>query len=535
MSIPPLHPPLDPAELQERLTQWAHEHGPSNAAHTPPAPQNGSPISSLPPELLSEVFIGCLPDDQYPAPDITAAPILPMHVCKSWRNVARHTPELWSSLQLNYRCAEEDVPATELWLRNSGDLPLSLSLSIDFHERPHQAILNLVSRYAKRWKHVRFEFRNLSCPAMYNLATALDNVTMLSTFEFHARDVSTSNIAPITQLLSSAPNLKELTWVDDLADTATMLALPLSRLARLSLSMSYGKLDYLGLLDQCANLEHIRIAHPYPETNPSQTPLFLPKLTSLNITHDLTGILNYLILPSLKHVRVHLDSAHHSSSDNEGRRYSRLALAGIHPGASASATAAGTEERGSWDPTNLLHLIERSSCRIESLKVNTKLSPADLLRCLKACSGSLRSLTLPGGPSISALVDMLIPGGSPLQGDDSAAGCLCPRLEELVIHTRIPSTCSLLELVRRRMERSRGDGLQADCSPLKSLRLHYPAGHKDIASLRDIAFVLNSQKRGSLDLRIVEMRMGNLRGSSAAGRMHPLHLQHRRKASSASR
>ncbi|KAF5342454.1 hypothetical protein D9611_001880 [Ephemerocybe angulata] len=503
MDTPPI---LDHQELCTRINNWVH-HGRRKDTYPPPPSMGSSPISELPLELLSEIFLFCLPEEKYPTPSPTTAPMLLMHVCQAWRRVARHTQELWSTIHLNYRSLDEDVPATGLWLSYSGEAPLSLSLSIDFNERPHQSILNLLCRYAHRWKHVRFEFRHLSCPQVYNLAHALDNVPMLSTFEFRARDVSTSNIAPITQLLSTAPHLKELTWVDDMADTETLLALPLPRLSRLSLSMNYGRLDYLELLDQCENLEYIRLTRPSPDILPSQTPRLLTKLTSLNIARDITGILNHLILPSLKHVRVHLDA---DSSEDDNDRYSRL---GVVTPAIASQKC--------WDPKDLIQLIERSSCQVESLWINTPVTDDDLLACLQACDQSLKSLTVRGKQPCSALVEMLTPRRamlSSLSASSEDMTCLCPRLSELVIDIRIPNSCSLVELVERRAElASQPD---TTISPFNRLRLHYPAGHKDIPILRHIAIEANAKERNSMDLTIMESRTGNLRGSSA-GRTGP--------------
>ncbi|RXW24269.1 hypothetical protein EST38_g1575 [Candolleomyces aberdarensis] len=353
--------PLDPHQLSDHIANLGHgaPHGRgASDVPTPPPETDSSPISRLPPELLAEIFLCCLPEGRFPAPCVTAAPLLPAHICKAWRSVALSTPELWSAIHLHHRNPLQDVRIAHLWLAHSGNRPLSLSLSIDFDERPQQAILNLICRYSKRWEHVRFKFRQLLCPPMYDLELAMGNVPMLSTFEFHARDVSACNILPIRRLLSSAPHLKEISWVDDLADAETLLALPLSRLARLSLSIHYGSLDYIELLDQCANLEHIRITRPGPDIRPSPRapPVLLPKLTSLNIAHDLTGILDHLTLPALKHVRVQLDA------DNGGgdTRYSRLMSVPTADmiGAATSPLMLSDGAGQTWDPKGLIQLIE---------------------------------------------------------------------------------------------------------------------------------------------------------------------------------
>ena len=512
----------DPQELSSRITAWANDNGHHLLTTYPPEPTNSSPISWLPSELLSLIFSFCLPDERYPNPSPTTAPLLPARVCSSWRRIAKSTPELWDSVHLNYQGSAEDMRLANLWMQRSGDRPLSLSLSVDFNERPCQGILNLACRHASRWKHVRLEFRNLSCPLIYDLANAMENVPLLTTFEFHARDVSTSNITPITRLLAGAPRLKELTWVDDLADTETLLALPLPRLARLSLSMNYGRLNYLELLDRCLNLEDIRIARPYPEFLPSQPPILLPKLTSLNLTHDLTGLLNHLVLPALKRVRVHLDA---DTPDQSNSRYSRLAQTHSHAG-----------HQKSWDPKDLIELIERSACQVEVLWINTPMKDSDFVACLKACEPSLRKLTMRGGRvNYPVLVEMVTPRKA--IRSSSEWECPFPRLVDLTVDTRVPTSHSLVEMVERRMGALVVEGGGVDSippvqqvSPFERLQLHYPAGHKDIPILREMSSLADSH-RHRLDLKIVELRMGNMRGSSA-GRTRSSYLYRRKVCSS---
>ncbi|EAU85425.2 hypothetical protein CC1G_12564 [Coprinopsis cinerea okayama7 len=515
---------LDPFHLIQPITQWASPQNP--IPHTPldtPNSANSSPISSLPPEILAEIFLLALPADQFPSPSPSAAPLNILNVCSLWRQVAKATPALWSALHLSYQSADDDVAPTELWLSHSGNMPLSLSLSIDFDEKPHQAIIDVFTKRSARWKNVRLEFRHLQCPPM---------------------DISTFNVKPITGLLATAPHLKELTWVDDLADAETLHSLPLPRLSRLSLSMDYGSLDYLKLLNLCSNLEHIRITRPFPEIQPPQPPLVLTKLTSLNIAHDLTGLLDHLILPSLKHVRVHMDSG---VPEHLNGRYSRAILA------LPSAAANGTLGMLSWDPTSLLNLVERSSCAIETLWVHAPMKESDLTKCLEASSRTLKSLTLSGGLVLGdTIIRSLTPrrvlasvhSTSSLEGDPDKWGCLCPSLSELVLDTPLPSTSSLVEMVQGRL----GVTLplanwnsaslipsvtiaaatpQLHIASLGRLKVHYPSGHRDIDCLRELSSVANSENAGSFDLSIVESRTGNVRGSSA-GRTRS--FMYRRKA-----
>ncbi|KAJ7445103.1 hypothetical protein FB451DRAFT_1055800, partial [Mycena latifolia] len=55
------------------------------------------PITQLPLEISSEIFIHCLPTlpTGYCCPDALDAPLLLLHICHSWTNIAISTTALW--------------------------------------------------------------------------------------------------------------------------------------------------------------------------------------------------------------------------------------------------------------------------------------------------------------------------------------------------------------------------------------------------------------------------------------------------------
>ncbi|KAF8199588.1 hypothetical protein BJ912DRAFT_844773 [Pholiota molesta] len=448
-------------------------------------------ISLLPPEILSEIFIYCIPDEQFPLPYTTEAPLLLTHVSAQWRSLAISIPELWTALHVNYKDPVEDIPATNVWLSRSGSKPLSLSVAIDFSEQPQQEILDALCRHSKRWKHVRFDFRHLLCPPM---------------------DVSNINIAPITSLLSSAPKLREVTWVDDLADTDTLLQLPLGRLTKLALSMDHGTLDYLQVLNECYNLEHIRLTRPFSLTPQTQAPIFLPKLTSFNISSDITGVLDLLVLPALREVRIHGDVDKHGRSHTLGHD--------AHPNSHHHANPFAHSATGTWDPTPLLSLIDRSACSITSLSVSPPMTEAALLMCLRGTSNSLVKLSVEGIP----VGDMLMQG---LTCHPNACGCvmrteledataamegrgtsdehrtlLCPNLEELTLDTRVGCTPGMLAnmvesrllsftlLDTTRFVHGTTDAAGIRTSSLKMIKI--VDGHKDIHRIKTLSLLSRS-------------------------------------------
>ncbi|KAG1839483.1 hypothetical protein C8R48DRAFT_766046 [Suillus tomentosus] len=96
-----------------------------------------------PTEILSEVFLYCLPQDEYLCPTPQAAPLLLTTICRRWREVAVGLPRLWCRLQMK---AEHDnwekrALCYNLWLKRSGGCPLSLRLECHINWSELQSLL----------------------------------------------------------------------------------------------------------------------------------------------------------------------------------------------------------------------------------------------------------------------------------------------------------------------------------------------------------------------------------------------------------
>ncbi|KAJ6488121.1 hypothetical protein C8R47DRAFT_940560, partial [Mycena vitilis] len=56
------------------------------------------PVLTLPPEITSEIFTCCLPssaDGRWNSADTDEAPLLLLHICRTWRKIVISTPALW--------------------------------------------------------------------------------------------------------------------------------------------------------------------------------------------------------------------------------------------------------------------------------------------------------------------------------------------------------------------------------------------------------------------------------------------------------
>ncbi|KAJ7845575.1 hypothetical protein B0H13DRAFT_2095143, partial [Mycena leptocephala] len=87
---------------------------------------------TLPPEILAEIFIHCLPTVQeFVTPDLTTTPLILCGICRRWRDVALSTPKLWTSLHVQFS-AYETVDFCQMWLSRARGAPLALSLEDDY-------------------------------------------------------------------------------------------------------------------------------------------------------------------------------------------------------------------------------------------------------------------------------------------------------------------------------------------------------------------------------------------------------------------
>ena len=100
-------------------------------------------IRRLPPEILSEIFVRCLPSETYIRPGASTAPLLLVGVCSGWRKVALGTPRLWCSLSVRARPGgqKHGLSFFDQWLSRASGFPLSLA--VDMYVPPLQ---NLVWR-----------------------------------------------------------------------------------------------------------------------------------------------------------------------------------------------------------------------------------------------------------------------------------------------------------------------------------------------------------------------------------------------------
>lgn len=116
------------------------------------------------PELLSLIFIFCLPRDGFATHKLDKAPAKLTLICKYWRDVALSTPELWSSLRLKARECNQNVAKRHRWilskwLAHSKSCPFSFHLvysgrRIADRETHEECVVSILLQHSRRWHTV---------------------------------------------------------------------------------------------------------------------------------------------------------------------------------------------------------------------------------------------------------------------------------------------------------------------------------------------------------------------------------------------
>ncbi|KDQ65107.1 hypothetical protein JAAARDRAFT_202338 [Jaapia argillacea MUCL 33604] len=262
-----------------------------------------SPIIRLPVEIMSEIFIACLPDRPawYPHKKNTICVVT--HVCRHWRQIALSTPSLWCHFmivhpsQVEGRIFQREYLQT--MLLRSGNLPLSFSMVFDQYEATYDLLLPAI----ERWQHVR-----LYGPVQYASGILENNpgaFPMLETLVIAPlRATVSSRLEPTTPFqITHAPRLRALI-LGQFAHPS-LLILPWSQLTQLTLRCSIPLSEYPAFLRKCPNLVNCELDIQYrivPDLPFPLTSLVLQHLQTLVVWSErpFQTLLDSLVLPALR-------------------------------------------------------------------------------------------------------------------------------------------------------------------------------------------------------------------------------------------
>ncbi|KIK34980.1 hypothetical protein CY34DRAFT_784200 [Suillus luteus UH-Slu-Lm8-n1] len=219
----------------------------------------GSALWRLPPEILSQIFRYCLPEDDF-SPALNKAPLLLTRICQPWRDVAMNTPSLWCKLQVEINLEEEQAAFFhDSWLKRSQGYPLSLVLRC----YPSTKLLrNLLQPYMHQISSFSIGFPRLANRARHlleGLSTLRELV--LPAVKYNILDL----IRSISQLPSTMRVLDVMQIPLDIDDVSSLNPV-LAHLTHVKITLRHtGAL--LQLLHLCPNLSSLTLyTEPYSYT-----------------------------------------------------------------------------------------------------------------------------------------------------------------------------------------------------------------------------------------------------------------------------
>ncbi|KAJ6588194.1 hypothetical protein B0H19DRAFT_1098298 [Mycena capillaripes] len=123
------------------------------------------PVLTLPTEIVSEIFIHFLP--VYPKCPSQLGPLSPYmlcQICRTWRNIAVATPELWRAISVSLRKpkrSQQKLRLLENSLERSGSCLLSIQLRGDRVEEPNLTQFSqTIADHCDRWEHLEICVRH---------------------------------------------------------------------------------------------------------------------------------------------------------------------------------------------------------------------------------------------------------------------------------------------------------------------------------------------------------------------------------------
>lgn len=279
-----------------------------------------SPIQWLPPEILSEIFHHCLPDDYHFSRRL--APLLICLVCRSWHTLALSIGGLWNKIAFwspppsNRDLLCYPTRLVNKWLAHSGSLPLQIRFDHGMSLNHIKTYVELVLlEYYPRIQYLELSVSRTTAPGLHNFINLPPgSLTSLKSAVFEhldeadfvlsddGTDVTEDTPFPIT-VFNSSPQLQKLTtsfleFTHHLTIAGTVFhssVLPWPNLTHFSVTDFVYVDIFVAALAECVKIQFLRVSLNllHEEERPPNASLagppakvVLPNLTAMFISLD---------------------------------------------------------------------------------------------------------------------------------------------------------------------------------------------------------------------------------------------------------
>ncbi|KAJ7085982.1 hypothetical protein C8R43DRAFT_312225 [Mycena crocata] len=289
------------------------------------------PTLTIPSELISKIFLECLPPNGRVRPSKTAAPLLLAQICRQWREIALSTPGLWRSVDFTFKTGvsvggndwirstgsyslatgwvNTDSPydgackLTQAWFRRSRSCSLFITLRCEPKRRAFPPnILPVLAEFSRYWGRLEFIIPFQDLQVLGRISGSFPYLHSLAIRSTHGGGVSNDILR-----IAAPQNAPRLRAIRVLAELEILVqTLGSSSLTTLELDRSVSLAEWNTIFQRFPNLQHLTASIANRPLNPSRVPVprTQPPLESLIMQ---TGDpLPALTLPGLRHLQYHI-------------------------------------------------------------------------------------------------------------------------------------------------------------------------------------------------------------------------------------
>ncbi|KAF7317811.1 F-box domain-containing protein [Mycena kentingensis (nom. inval.)] len=271
------------------------------------------PVLTLPSEVVSEIFLQCIP--VYPArPRLVGDfPENLAQICRRWRGIALGTPALWQGLHIPHTALTAGAStAVERWLDRSRTLPLSIRVDCVGEDGRHNhncllsigAVVERLLVHRARWQYAALRLQ------YQEAALIAGDFPRLVEIDLH------SSMDTFTEV--TVPKLTEA-YLWQGYNTFEPRKLPWGQLTSLSLAEFFNEVAVEILrhtqalvrcrLDIIVNDDHVPVERVHIASLKTLILHFSPNTTNLLQEDVIQGLLQELHMPNLKSLFIHGDVA----------------------------------------------------------------------------------------------------------------------------------------------------------------------------------------------------------------------------------
>ncbi|KAJ7506562.1 hypothetical protein B0H11DRAFT_1971789 [Mycena galericulata] len=275
------------------------------------------PVLTLPSEIVCMIFQYCIARSPWPpaANWRCPAPLIFLHVCRTWRDIALGDPSLWTTLRLrfdeylsedkktHYRTPKQIMNFAIGWVRRTRGLPLSLTLEGNMLSCLSKVqSVALIARLGPHVKQLQLEMEGELYVDWRSVQTNSIRWPILETVEIMSAD----GFPNITRTFSLAPRLRQLS--DGAGDLSPSKSTPVAPWEQIT--YFYGAVeslrDCVEIFRRAENLEECSLAFGVGEDDEVDigVPVLHHRLQKLSLSgfanYELEIILPLLTLPALR-------------------------------------------------------------------------------------------------------------------------------------------------------------------------------------------------------------------------------------------